>query len=188
MASTASNVLATSPGVTGCVRNAPLGTTGPTNASTALSVTWKDLGYVGEDGITEAISRDVDKKKSYGGATVKTLQTDYENTFKFAFLESANADVLKRVFGADNVTVAGDNITIDKNKKVLPHEAWCFDHVDGSTLIRQWVPDGQITEVSDVVFVHSDVIAYEVTIEAFESPAINGSNSREFRYSGAIGS
>ena len=97
MASTAANVFAATPNVTGAVRNAPLGTTPPTNATTALPAGWIDLGYIGEDGVTETLTRDTEKKKAWGGATVKVLQTDFANTFQFAFMESINADVLMAV-------------------------------------------------------------------------------------------
>lgn len=184
MASTASNVFAAQPKATGALRVAPLGTTAPTNASAALNAAFIDLGYIGEDGFTESTARDTEKKKAFGGATVKILQTDYTNTFQFAFMESINANVLKRVFGADNVTVAGANITVKKNKKVLDRESWVIDTEDGDNLLRTYIPDGQITEVDDVVKVHGDTISYTVTIEAFEDAS--GNNSYDFIYVDAL--
>ncbi len=186
MASTASNVFAAQPKVTGALRNAPLGSAAPTNATTALTSAWIDLGYIGEDGFTESISRDTDKKKAFGGATVKVLQTDFANTFQFAFMESINADVLKRVFGAGNVTVSGANITVAKNKLTLPHESWVIDTQDGDNLLRTYIPDGQISEVDDITRVHTDTIMYTVTIEAFEDAA--GNNSYDFHYVAALAS
>lgn len=40
-----------------------------------------------------------------GGRIVKVLQTEYNHSFKFVLLESLNADVLKAIYGASNVTV-----------------------------------------------------------------------------------
>jgi hypothetical protein len=186
MASSASNVFAAQPKATGALRYAPLGTTAPTDASAALDVGWIDLGYIGEDGFTETLTRDTEKKKAFGGATVKVLQTDFANTFQFAFMESINADVLKRVFGEGNVTVSGANITVAKNKKVLPHESYVIDTEDGDNLLRTYIPDGQIIEVDDIVRVHTDTIMYTVTVEAFEDES--GNNSYDFHYVDALAS
>ena len=93
------------PLVTGSCLVAPLGTVGPTDATTAPGAAFIDLGHVGRDGFTETMDRTVDKKKNFGGKTVKILQTGYVHTFKFILLESLKAEVLKAVYGADNVEV-----------------------------------------------------------------------------------
>jgi hypothetical protein len=184
MASTASNVYAAMPSVTGALRRAPLGTAAPTDATTVLPVAWVDLGYIGEDGFTESNQRDTTKKKAFGGSVVKILQTDYSSSVKFKFLESTNAEVLKAIFGEDNVTVtaatptSGTLVTVKKNKKVLPHSSWCIDTVDGDAVRRNYIPDGQIVSVGDVKVVHTDVIEYDVEVEAFENA--QGDNIIEF--------
>ena len=45
------NVTAAKPKVGGAVYSAPLGTTLPTDATTALNVAFKALGYISEDGL-----------------------------------------------------------------------------------------------------------------------------------------
>src|SRR5699024_2239221 len=180
------NVLSAMPRTAGAVRVAPLGTDGPTDAETALDSAFIDLGYLGEDGITESIARDVDKKKAFGGATVRILQTSYDNTLSFVFMESRNADVLKRVYGPDNVDVDGDDITVRKNKRQLPCESWVIDVEDGDNLERIYVPEGQITEVGDIVRVRTDTRGYERTVGGFEGEVIDGDNSRTFLYGGAL--
>lgn len=185
MASTASNVFAAQPSAAGALRNAPLGTTGPTDATTALNAAFIDLGYLGEDGITESISRDTEKKKAFGGATVKVLQTEFGNTFQFVFMEHLNADVLKRVYGESNVTVGADGlVSVTKNKKTLPRESWVIDVYDDANIDRTYIPEGQIIEIGDIVRVHSDTIAYEVTIEGFED--VHGNTSYNHLYVAAL--
>src|SRR5690606_15237495 len=121
MASSVANVFAALPDVAGALRRAPLGTDGPTSATGVLDPGFVALGYIGADGFTESNTRDTTKKKAFGGATVKILQTDYASTITFTFLESLNAEVLKAVFGEDNVTVTpatdteGTQVTVDKN-------------------------------------------------------------------------
>lgn len=114
-------------------------------------------------------SRDTDKKKAFGGNVVKILQTDYSLTLQFSFLESINADVLRAVYGDDNVTVRGPSIRVRHNKRPLPHASWVIDTLDSAVGLRRiWIPDGQITTVDDVQIVHTETIAYKVTVECFE--------------------
>lgn len=175
------NVYAAEPLATGSLRVAPLGTAGPTSAKSVLSSAWVDLGHVGEDGFTETTDRSVEKKKNFGGATVKILQTDYTHSFKFVLLESLNADVLKAVYGADNVTVTAANtqhgaqVTVTKNAKKLPHLSWVIDTTDSelNAFFRNYIPDGQIISVGDVKVVHTDTIMYEVELEAFADASGN---------------
>lgn len=181
MASDAKNVYAAEPLATGSCLVAPLGTPGPTSASSALNVAFVDLGHVGEDGFTETTDRSVDKKKNFGGQTVKILQTDYTHSFKFVLLESLNAEVLKAVYGADNVNVVAANsshgaqVTIKKNAKKLPKQSWVIDTTDTEldAFYRNYIPEGQIITVGDVVVVHTDTIMYELELEAFADAAGN---------------
>ena len=182
MASTVGNVFASMPSATGALLRAPLGTAVPTTAAGAPAAAFIDLGYIGEDGFTQSESRDTDKKKAFGGDTVKVLQTDYTVTVQFAFLESTNANVLKAVYGEDNVSVVGGEIVVKKNKKQSPHATWLIDVVDGDSLIRTVIPDGQITEVDDITKVHTDTIMYTVTMECFP---VAGDNLIEYIATGA---
>ena len=53
----AKNVTAAKPKVGGAVWRAPLGTTLPTDAKTALDKAFKSLGYISSDGLTNAKSQ-----------------------------------------------------------------------------------------------------------------------------------
>jgi hypothetical protein len=121
------NVYAAEPVATG-LWTAPLSTTKPSTIATATTP-WISLG-IGEDGVTETQDRSIDKKKSWGGSTVKILQTDYVHSFKFVLLESTNAEVLKVIYGTNNVTVTGTDVAITKNKTKLPKATWCVDSID----------------------------------------------------------
>lgn len=175
MAQTAANVLVGMPLVTG-----PIAISHeliqledyPDDASTEIAGL-EAVGYIGEDGVTESNGRSTDKIRAWGGDTVRTVQTEHDLTYTFAFLESKNATVLKAVYGPENVEVTEGvspedrRIVIKKNAKTLPHMSFDMRMLDGDTKIRNFVPDGQITEVGDITYVHSDVIRYEVTVEAY---------------------
>lgn len=194
MASSNKNVYAAEPLATGSCLVAPLGTTGPTSAVDALNVAFVDLGHIGEDGFTETTDRSIEKKKNFGGSTVKILQVDYTHTFKFVLLESLKAEVLKAVYGADNVTVTpanathGTQIAVKKNPKKMPHLSWVIDTTDTEldAFYRNYIPDGQLITVGDVVVVHTDTIMYEVEIEAFADAS--GNHVYTYTDDGQIGS
>lgn len=169
------NVYAAEPLATGTLFVAPLGTPGPTSAVSVLNPAYVDLGHVGEDGYTETRDVSTEKKKNFGGATVKVLRTDYTHTITFTLLESLNADVLKAVYGANNVTVTaatsthGKQVTVQKTAQKLPHMSWVIDTTDSelNAFYRSFIPDGQIISQEPVVIVHTDTIEYSVELECF---------------------
>jgi hypothetical protein len=146
---------------------APLGTTLPTTATGSLNVAFVDLGWVSEDGVTNAISRDTTKHYAWGGDVVKTTQDKYTETVKFALLES-NADVLSVVYGADNVTESGDAITVEHSSLMLERQSFVIDFIDGDRAGRIVIREGQVVEVGDVKYVHKDLLMYDLTVDVYK--------------------
>lgn len=167
---------------TGGVTMAPLGTTpAPKDATTALPAAFERLGYVGDDGVTKTIDATDEKIKAWGGDTVKVVRQEHSVSYTFKFLESANAKTLKAIYGADNVIVTppannkAGTVEIRTTSKPLPHGMFTFEMKDAPATIREFVPDGQLSVAGAINFVHSNVIAYEVKLEAF--PDANGVKS-----------
>lgn len=163
----ASNVLNGKPKVTGGVRYARGLTTFPTDASSALTETVLDAGYVSEDGLVETVDASDDKIKAWGGDIVKIVRTEHSVSYTFTLIESKNADALKLLFGEENVTVSGGKITVNKTATMIPRASFIFDMRDGKEDIRILVKDGQPSISGDVNFTDGDAIGYEVTVEAF---------------------
>lgn len=177
---TVSNVTAAKPKVGGAVSVAPLGTTLPTATDTELTADFKNLGYISEDGLTNNGEISSDNIKAWGGDIVLTPQTDKTDVFQTTFIEATNVDVLKTVFGEDNVT--GDltaGITVKVNSNELPSRAWVADMVlRNGTAKRVVIPDGKITSVSEVTYSDSDAVGYQVEITA--SPDADGNTHYEY--------
>ena len=171
------NVLQGKPVVTGGILKGTTGATLPTDAAGTLTG-FTGLGYVSEDGLTENIARTTDKIKAWGGDTVKVVQSDFEVTYTFTLYENTS-DVLKAVYGDDNVTTTaptastGTLQSIRVNKDTLPKGPWVFDMKDGDAKIRVVVPFGQVTEVGEITYNDSGVIGYPVTLEAFADDSGN---------------
>lgn len=169
----ASNVVSGKPVASGGVLAAPLGSTLPDDAATAVDAAFVALGYVSEDGLTKGESRDVNEIKEWGGKTVKKSQTGFEVTFQFQFLEYLNADAAKQIYGDGAVTLvpatatAGSQINVSVLGDPAPHKVWVFDMQDGDARLRIVVPDGQITETGDTAFTAGDGAVRDVTITAY---------------------
>jgi hypothetical protein len=184
------NVAVGKPKVAGGAFRAPLGTAVPADGTTALNAAFKNLGFVGEDGLTFSPSRSTDKRKAWGGQTVKVLQTDYSETWSLTLIEYRNSDVQKSVFGDANVTTtaatssAGTKVNVKHTAAVLPNGTWVFEMQEGAATTRVVLPNAQITEVGDVTYSDEEIVGYEVTLEAFADAT--GVNSYEYTDDGVL--
>jgi hypothetical protein len=175
---TASKVVAGKPAVIGGAYYAPTATVAPTDGTTALNVAFVGLGYISEDGLTESVERNTDKKRAWGGDVVKIVQTEFGAQIKLTLIETLNSDVLKATYGDSNVTTTAPSATkgtehkVKVNGSVLPQKSWVFAIRDDPATIRLYIPKGQVTEIGEVTYTDSDLTGYELTIDCF--PDANG--------------
>ena len=174
-----SYVAAGKPKIGGAVSIAPAGTTVPTDATTALAAAFKNLGYVSEDGMTRNITRESESVKAWGGDTILTPMTDFEETFTFTLVESLNTDVRKAVFGDTNVTgTLADGMTTTVNSKQLENYVWVVDLLVNGAVSRIVIPIGSVSEVGEIEYVDDDAVGFEVTVTAL--PDASGNTSYEY--------
>ena len=180
MANTATNVTAGKPKVGGAIYRAPIGTTLPTDATTALDNAFVGLGYVSEDGLTNDNSPESENIKAWGGDTVLKPQTSKEDTFGFTLIEALNIEVLKTIYGDNNVTgTLATGITVKANNKELDEYVWAIDMVlRGGALKRIVIPDGKVSEVGTITYADGDAVGYETTLGT--SPDAEGNTHYEY--------
>lgn len=167
-------VTAGKPKIGGAISVAPTGTTLPTDATTTLAAAFVNLGFVSEDGLAMAVTRDSEEIKAWGGDTIMTSQTDFQETFTFTLVEALNADVRKVVFGDSNVT--GDlstGLTTIGNSEELEAHSWVIDLAYNGAVSRIVLPYGKISEVGDTSYVDGEPVGYEVTVTALPDTSGN---------------
>lgn len=147
--------------VTGGVYGAPAGTTLPTTVGGALAGAFVELGYLSEEGITQAIDESISDIRAWqNGDIVRKVQDSHDVTFALSLLET-NAENLATYYGnydAGVVEVRGDTGT---------RQAWVINIVDGDHDLRIVIPDGQVTDRGDIQYVNGNAIMYPLTISAY---------------------
>ena len=176
----AQNVSFGKPKSTGAVFVAPAGVAAPTDAvSDLVAAGFKGLGYVSEDGLVNTVETDTESVNAWGGDQVLVGQTTFAETFTVNLIET-NVEALKVYYGEDNVTVDGDNITVNQKTAQLPECVVVFELVlTGGRIKRIVVPRAQIADRSgDITYVDGEAIAYPAVFTAY--PDSNGTTHVEY--------
>lgn len=172
----AANVTAGKPKLTGAIFVAASATTPPSNATSELASAYKCLGYISEDGMKHEITRESETVKDWGGNTVLTSQTEYEEKFTFAVLEMLKKEVLQVIFGDTNVTETSSLRTVLGNSKELPSLVWVFDMVMSNGKARRIVvPSGKVSSVGEITYKNNEAVSTELEVTAV--PDSNGNAS-----------
>lgn len=180
MPADAKNVSTAKPKIGGAIFSAKLGTALPTNAITKLDEAFKSLGYISEDGLKNSNSPSTENIKAWGGDTVAVVQSEKEDTFAYTLIEATNVDVLKEVYGSENVSGTLDTgITIKANSATLEEHCLVVDMVlKAGVLKRIVIPSGQVSELGEISYADEDAVGYETTLTAI--PDTDGNTHYEY--------
>lgn len=180
----ADNVVTGVPGINGGIYRAPKGTTLPTDATTALGAAFQNMGYISEDGVVNSLNKTSQDIKEWGGDTVMTVKTGQNDTFKLKYIESMNLEVLKSIYGAENVTESNGAVTVKVNAKDAGAAVYVIDMAqNGGRLKRIVIPRGTVSALGDIVYKNDTPVGYDVTISA----GLDTNGNTHYEYISAAG-
>jgi len=177
---TALNVSTGKPSVTGGIFRAPLGTTLPNDASTALGAAFVSLGYIASGGVTHAFNLDTGEYRAWGGDLVLAYTNSKTHTFAFGLIEVLNKTTYETIYGASNVSgTLSSGIAVTADGDDMTEYVYVIELAmrDGA-MKRIVIPDGKITAIGDVVYQDSDAVNYPVTVTA----QVDSSGNSHYEY------
>ena len=176
----ATYVTAGKPKIGGSVYRAPLGTTLPTNATTALGTAFVDQGHISDEGLKNNNTASSDSVKAWGGQVVLNLQSEKPDEWSFTLLGAKDVNVLKTVYGDDNVSgTLATGVVVQANADELPDSSWVFEMVlKGGTLKSVVLPDAMIKEIAEITYSDSAAVGYGITLSAL--PDTSGNTHYEY--------
>ena len=169
--------------VTGAIKHAPLGTTIPTladitKAAVSYNQAFEGDEYVSEDGLTLAPNISTADIKDWSGAVVRKLLESFDGTLSWTMI-STNKNALSIAFGKEHVTAVtastshGNQVMAALGAYLPEEQTWLFLMKDGDARIVIAVPDGQITNVGEVVFKNNVAVGWAVTLSCYPDSSGN---------------
>lgn len=166
----ANKVTAAKPKTGGAIYVAPAGTTVPTDAVTALDAKFKSLGYISDAGVANDNSLNSNTVKAWGGDEVLDIAQGRTDTFQYTLIEALNEEVLKQVFGPDNVNgTIESGLTVKAQSSVdLPEMVYVVEMILKEGILKRVViPQGKVIAVGTIEYSDSAAIGYETTIKGY---------------------
>ena len=182
MGNNASYVSTGKPKTTGGVYVAPKGTVVSDDPTSALDPeVFTHLGFVSEDGLENTNDMETSEIKTWEGLVAYRSQNGFTDAFKFALLESENINVLKTVYGENNVTLTDNgDIKVKVGAGDPEEKVWVFElSLRNGLAKRIVVHTGAVTSREAITYNASDAIKYGLTVTAYADS--NGDTHYEYQ-------
>lgn len=156
------------PKPSGCIYRAKFGTALPTSVDDQLNAAFKELGYVSKDGISNDSSKETAEEQEWGGVVVLNMESGKKDQWKPKLIEGLNVEVLKTVYGEDNVTGDLDTgLEIADTNDEAEQFSWVIDMImKGNVKKRIVIPQAAVTSVAEIVYKADQSVGYGLTIAA----------------------
>ena len=151
---------------TGGLWSAPVGTALPTSNTDPIPATFQSWGYLGPDGIGEAISQTSEDVPAWqNGDIVGTVVTESTATYSVPAMETRK-HIIEEVYGTVVNEVDG-SYEIDPGA-VKPRRLFIMEVVDTTTMKKMRKTfEGQVTEVGEINYTSTESIILTPTIKVF---------------------
>lgn len=168
------------PQVKGSVYAYPVNANYPTTAAEDLNYeVANEVGYISEDGVTNAFSDSHTDIKAWGGDIVASPLSESSETVAFTMIET-NETAMKEYFGANNVSYNElGEMVVASSAYDKPAHPWVIDTVlNEFTIERIVIPRGKVTELGELSYNDGAVLGYPITIKTLP----DGQGKRVYRY------
>ncbi len=166
---------------TGLAWFAPLGTTAPTDATSALNAAFLNAGGISEDGLTGSFSEDSNQIRFYGSRAVqRQVVTSQESTFNFRFMEHNEVSLAvyhRKALGSIVPAVSTGAFSLTTGTFNSQRYSAVFQVVDSNGVIRLYLPSCEVSNRGDIQIQAGEPISYEVTLTTYP---VNGVNIQWF--------
>jgi hypothetical protein len=156
---------------------APLGTASPGDPLIQPPALWKPLGAISDDGLVQGFDEDSQEFTPWGFTSpIRTTITKSLRTFKITAWETGRTTVKALQYRLDvsSLAPASGLTTYSETASPLPdRRAFWFIVLDGDTSLGFYVPQGEISDRSDVTHKQDAMAGYEWTITAYPDTAGN---------------
>lgn len=149
----------------GYIFSAPTGTALPTDYSSKLNAAFTCLGFISEDGYVESVEEDSNDLVDMNGDLMDSTNSNRVESAQFTLAE-IKADVLKRMYGEDNVTDENGMITVKHNADSHPTFAYVLELILKDN--RRWrkvIPLGKSAELDDLTIASSELCQRALTMK-----------------------
>lgn len=154
-------------GASGSVHVAPLGSTVPTDSTTALDAAFVELGAITEDGVALSPSQSIEKIMAWqSGKAVRVVKTSDELSAGFTLMQM-NYTTLPLAFGGGTVTTeaVGEYSYKPPAAGTVDERIFIIEWVDGIYNYRLLIPRGMVSETGEISLTKSDSINLDLTVE-----------------------
>lgn len=158
----------------GHVYVAPVGSAVPADTSTAFDSSWRELGYVSEDGVSFAPSVDINDINAWQSKVpVKRSLTSIDFDITFQLLQTSQLATSLFFFGEQwDVTGGEANLVVTANPQ-LDERAFAVEYTDDSGNINRIIlPRALVTDREDLTLNRSDAVMWGVTLKALEADGV----------------
>ena len=164
--------------VTGAIWVAPKGTTLPTDATTALSGTYKLLGFTSDAGVTITENSTTQDLIAWEGRSkVFTFSTEYYESVSFQPIQT-NSDVAKLTWGDSNVTVSGSTIYAKHKADALDPVVIVIETSPRTGIVKRYCGTFQLVARGDATLDGTQSDMRQLTFDSI--PDSNGVHLHEY--------
>jgi hypothetical protein len=145
-------------GANGKILVAAVGTTAPTDVTTAWAAAWWDLGYATDDGVTLTDSKTINGKAAWQSFyPVRRIVTARDFQAKFTLIQW-NMATIEFAYGGGQISSLGGGVYrfTPPSPEVIDERALGVEWVDGIKIYRLVIPHGLLVEATETKIARTD--------------------------------